>query len=970
MSLDKDLTYSDNCTRELGINPIETAHPQIRNTPKSASFSSSLTHTLKWAQDKQILSIENTTHQKVSSNRLSHSHEFRDDFVNERKLRGFFSKITKAAGKDVLGNGADMLKHTQSEINQWITAGYTTLQSLIPNGKDFPWDQISSIKHPVLMEQLITLYHILKNPPFNSAPYPSEFILRQALILARQANSPFDQTELVNQSLEISFCELAKLIFAADRAPVTLIERIKHFQGNGLSGWLDDNVRGVIEQSKNKILHVHQKHVHSGIQPPELAKRNKLINEVSEIILLKDGTVNSGLIHKVCNELVGSDIELNLRLNLLQNSPKLRSMLNSINPATLYAPLVNNALEEYSTKRNASFTVLTAFLSHLRQGNEGSCFATFLAINMLASRPLECAEDLIELMQNGYLTKHCEGISIQFPFVPTHYTESIAKPILVTPEGQSLLPNGNKPFLWESPGLQAAAAAMQIKDLKEAVQNYLKKIATPAVTPRPLTVKPLQIILALHESSEIQNIGIKAFEREEVSPLLLAWVNSIAGMAEANDSGLLKSTLVVTVLAVIIEKIKSNNPPFPKPLIELFNVYLNEELNRSLRFLYDRSVDNESVSNDQHSKKGGFILYDRGFSSSPNDWNKIDSPELFNEMIKQLVEKVLKSIKEQGSVRLIQWIDDFSQKTLALFNDDFFLNETIKNINVRNNRLNNPLEYASDLKFTPWLIRGGNNPKKTLQVYLERNELPSIEKFTPLSAPNLLQKVIQLGQACSEHNHDQIGTNPYLITPVRTQGLHSFSLMLGHPTLLKGLEKGSDPNLWLQECVIKPGKSIAQSAITPTMKRELIDFCLKKILPANYTQTFLDKYLAIPTCVTVKEFRYHLKGILQEIHPSLRGLSLWMRKIDTCIYNCLSVEQKTHLENSAVHFADTNWYEGAHDVHFCFVINPGNGKLEIWEAMDNGKNLSAADQMAWLQDHEWEIYEPFFLDKENPHVKK
>ncbi|MFA6916233.1 MAG: hypothetical protein WC222_07535 [Parachlamydiales bacterium] len=967
----------DTCTKEVVISNSTGVAQSMLKHQRSVSHSSALTHTLKWANEKQALSIENASPPPATPSRLSHSEGSKDNFLNERKLRCFFSKVTKAAGRGVIGSFSEVPRHTSNEINQWIAEGYSTLQILHDKIKEQPWRQIASVGHPALMEQLIALQKLLEKPPFISAPYQAEFILKQALILAHQATAIFSPDELVHRSLEISFCELGKLIFAADRSPVTLIERVKLFQGNSLIEWLSDNVQNVIDQSKLKIKQNCQKHLFSGLQSPDLARRNKLIKETSDLLLLQDGTINTGLIHIVSEELVNSDMELQLKMNLLQSTPKLRSIVNSLNPTTLHQPILNTlndrGLHENSTsqKRSAAFTALTALFSHLRQGNEGSCFATFLAINMLASRPVECAEDFIELLQKGYLTKYCDGISIQFPFIPSSYSESIDKNVLVTHTGQGLLPDGNKPYLWDSPGLQSAAYAMGIKDVKSAIEAYLQQLSAKTTVELPLTVKPLDIIRSFSVSPEIQYKGIKAFEEEETSPLLMAWVSSIAGMAEANESGILKSTVIVTILTVLIENIHKITPPFPKPLIELFNVYLNDELNKSLRFLYDRSIDNASIGNDQHSKKGGFVLFDRNDSISPDKWTKIDSSELFNALIQKHALLVLAKIKEQGNMRVIQWLELFTVTVQTLFESEYFLNETIKNINVRNNRLKNPLKKVDDLKYTPWLIRGGNNPKKILQVYLESSQLPTTEKFTPLSAPNLLQKILQLGQACSEHNHDHSKTNPYLLTPVRTQGLHSFSLMLGHPSLLKGFEKGADTNAWLQDCVLKPGKTIAASPIDAQMKRALIDLTLKKIVSSKNTQAFLDQYITIPHNVTIKEFRYHIKGILQRIQPNTsRILSMWMRKIDTHIYTSLQPNMKLGLENSAVHFADTNWYEGAHDVHFCFVVNPGNGKLEIWEAMDNGKNLSAADQMVWLQDHEWEIYEPFFLDKETSHVKK
>lgn len=973
MAFERDITSSTGDLR-VGITDMtrDVSPSYPTHTAKKSSPSEVLTLALNWTKENQILSIEHvTSHSYVCKESIST--KAKDDFLTERKLRGFFTKINKAVGKSSLVQPFEIFKTNDNEIPLWIAEGFTSLEILKQKNKSFPWQQIAALGHPELIEQLILLQKLLEEEPFDSAPAQTNFLMKQALIIARQASSPFIPKHASHDTMEMAQSEIAKLIFAADRSPIALINQVRNCQGGKLSEWLETNLLNAIHQTQQKITLTAKKHAQTKVQSSDLVERSKLLREMSELLLLKNGWLNSGFIHVLIKQLLTpeGDVELISKLSLLKNNPKLRSIINALNPTSPPHALLSMPLdmhEQQPLKRTLALSILNAYLSHLRQGNEGSCFATFLAINMLASRPVECVKDFAELLQNGSLTKHCEGIATQFPFMPIPCTEAIEKKILSTHQGQTLLSNGLKPFLWESTGIQVAAQAMGILNVKAAVEEYLKKLSPTAASTMPLIIKPIDLIRSFSSSEEMQYKGICAFEAEETSPLLQAWVNSIAGMAETNESGIIKSALVTTVHAVLMEKVNQTNPPFPKPLIELFFSYFNEELNKSLRFLYDRTIDNAKTGVDQHSKKGGFVLFDRNRSLSPDKWLKVDSHELFNTTIEKYVLHVLGKVKEQGSIRLSQWLEPFGKKILESFESDDFLNQTIKNINSINNKLKTPLEHVKELKYTPWLIRSGNNPKKILEVYLETNELPITEKFLPLSAPNLLQKVLQLGQTCSQNMHNLSMTNPYLITPVRTPGLHSFSLMLGHPSLLKGLEKGTDINAWLQESVIRPGKSITNSPITPAMRHALVDFCLKKLLLPKQTQPFLDMYLKIPPQVTIKEFRYQLKEILINIQTNPSSLSTYMRKLDTQIYQFLPAEQKEILEKSAVHFADTNWYEGAHDVHFCFVVNPGNGKLEIWEVMDNGKNLSAADQMAWLQDHEWEIYQPFFLDKETTHV--
>jgi hypothetical protein len=103
----------------------------------------------------------------------------------------------------------------------------------------------------------------------------------------------------------------------------------------------------------------------------------------------------------------------------------------------------------------------------------------------------------------------------------------------------------------------------------------------------------------------------------------------------------------------------------------------------------------------------------------------------------------------------------------------------------------------------------------------------------------------------------------------------------------------------------------------------------------------------------LKNFILHLH-CEQEINVPSKSEQL-SREIDTALCQSLSVDLKAKLEHSAVHFGDTNWYQGIHDLHFCFLINPGTGQLELFESYSDGTHLKALDQKDWLINQKWGI---------------
>ncbi len=904
-----------------------------------------LSNPLHWAKDRHDCSSPSLLSARPMTP-LSEINLSADDLICQRRMRSFLQNVRNATDHDTLYTAFETCPHSNSQISNWIHSGYESLNILLQKPKEYPWMQISALSNPQVMEQLIILQSILEKPPYEKMSQEVDFILKYALSIAAEKKEGYE--------------EIGKLLFVADKNPKGLLEQSFFWRGREFVDWINKSLFHEFHRIKIELKNHYEAHTKTGIQPADLAIKVLLTKEISQLLLTQEGYLNAGLIGLIESTFVDPavkdvqvDVELVSKLGMLQRCPHIRNSFFTIgipsSPKSSASTLIHSTLEttQQISKNETILSALTAYLSHLRQGPAGSCFTTSLAINMLAARPEECIKDFNALLTENALTRTVDGIKIQFPFLLNAFDEYINKKIKVDGYGKIIQESEKTAYLWEAPGLIAAGKAMGVSNLKSVLLALLNQNIKKSQ--KYVELSPDFIIHAMAYSSEMHQRGVLAFESQVGNPLLHAWENSIAGMADSTESGAIKLAIINTTLSALIPQLN-----YSKHLVDSFYANLNSELNKSVRLQYDPTAGSEKKGRDNRSNFGGFVLYDRNDSNKITEWIRVDSPQAYQKFILKQSLKAAEKLPQTEGLKESLEVEILSNK---------FLNYAIRSMHHRNQSLSNPLDSINELKHTPWMVLGGNNPKKILKIYLELDQLPTTEKFLPVNAQHLLEKVIELGKN-SSHKPGEL-KNPYLITPVRTPGIHSFSLMLGHPTLMHAWEKDVDSGQWMQNSVIEPGLQIANSMADTQLKTKLIDYCIKNFFVGRNSQHFLNRYLNFPADLTIQEFRNHLSSALSDSLPSSKKIfSKRERLIDTEIYHLLPTEKQNILENSAVHFADTNWYEGIHDVHFCFVVNPGTGKLEIWEVSDDGKQLDAADQ-SWLSDHEWEIYEPFFLEKEH-----
>lgn len=227
-------------------------------------------------------------------------------------------------------------------------------------------------------------------------------------------------------------CTLGKLLFYIDRSP--LIDP-KHLRKDYLDKFFKDSLKKITDR-----LDALQKNATG-----ELAKQTALPTELARLLLLSDGAFNPGIIPLLMETFIPESpflqnyaLSLKSGLQLLQQSTSIRELFESIHLTTNASgtSIVNLALnrdkEAPISLQEQKIVILSAFLTHLRQGKSGNCFASFIAIEQQTMHPEQALKDLIQLVIDGGLTREVQGRIKLFPYL-LHFGEELDSPFTFHP---------------------------------------------------------------------------------------------------------------------------------------------------------------------------------------------------------------------------------------------------------------------------------------------------------------------------------------------------------------------------------------------------------------------------------------------------------------------------------------------------------------------------------------------------------
>ncbi|CUI17230.1 Conserved hypothetical protein [Candidatus Protochlamydia naegleriophila] len=889
-----------------------------------------------------------------------------------------FSPDSKNENTTSLESSTKEMKEQQ--LIEWLKEkGYTNLAEKLAPQSGYPWDEIKAIRCPILIEQLVDLYSLSDQK--NVGSEKREQLMDFAINLAKMATASnlkgnyMHSHELTEDAKQV----LGQLIYLFNNDPPSAIKAIHtpHYNTAVVNINKEFNIR--IQDLCYRLQNHYVGHYETQLQAPDVAIHNMIPREIAKALLTDIGSINIGIIDILSDIFLSQEerplnheANLSYALKLLQRSPKLRGEFDKIKAPNSSKMPSNDVIRaslgmEASQSINAfhtKLTVLVALLSHLRQGDEGSCFAVSLAIEILSAHLGFCFKDLRQLLQESKLVRQVQNVCIDIPFVKRISDENLEKLITIDSKGCVLLKNRKGAELWEAPGLQAVCLSIGLKKPKKACQAVLADLFDKTSKPVECSVKNL--IKKLCEYAQQQGMQQKplgdmysqacfAFSSQTSQPLLKIWENAIASMAEAEEGGMVKTAILDSILDSLQFKLGELNIQ-PTRLLQRLFLNIQKQLYERIRLQYDPAIQGHWNKN-LHNKQGGFVLYCHE--------KRIDNESLFRGFVKTIlsdVDQLLQSqLKESESTELAKTIHTLN----SYLGSHDFINYLLVRYHPSNTAIvsqlksNEALHYEA-LPFTPWVTQTGNNSKAVLKFYFEADQQIAAERFISSGAEEALTNIIEMCKRMSEEEKRLFVNNPNKLKPFCILGKHRLPFMAGNPSLANAWQKNQPTSDWIKEFVISPGLEIANTLMNETTRKQILENLKADVFPHFFSRheasACLDLIKKVAEYTDIKTYRKALVTICQKIKgssgPVLENL---VRHIDTTICQSLEPALKKKLEDSAVHFADTNWCNGIHDIHFCFAINPGTGQLELWEVYSNGSHLVALDQNYWLFNQKWEF---------------
>jgi hypothetical protein len=886
------------------------------------------------------------------------------------------------ASSDTNVEGTSSSDFTKSELIQWLKdRGYTSLANKLTLRQGYPWDEIEKIRSPILMEQLVDIYLLCchKNFESNENQINTQKLVDFAISLARLATTSNQQYSRSYALVDDAKHMLGQLLYLINKDPSLAIKAIDVPQFKEALEKIKDEFSVQIQEICQQLYKNYKAHQETLLQDPEVALNTLIPVVVAKALLTDIGTINVGIIDALSDIFLSQEkpplnyeVNLSYALTILQRSPKLRAEFENIHSPRSHKLMSNDVIRAslgLSPHRSINdldtrLTALIALLSHLRQGEDRSCFAVSLAIEILSAHLGFCIKDLRQLLEEGKLTRNVKGIQKDIPFVKRISDENLHKKISFNNQGELIIQGERKAPLWEAPGLQAACQSIGILDSRQAILAAIHELPPLEKTENyQIEVKLLIQKICEKAQQAISNADFDhlyaqacfAFSSQTAQPLLKVWENAIANMAEAEEGSMIKSAILESTLDALQFKLGELRIP-PSPLLQHFFLYIQKSLYEKIRLQYDPTLLHSD--SDSNAKEGGFVLY--------HQKQRIDNEKAFRHFILDILLEVNTKMRKPSMSDIQQHELQEVMKILTSYIDsDEFIGYLLARYHPSNKLAVSQLSRGHSLpyerlQYTPWMTQTGNNSKALLKIYFETDKPISAERFIPSGAEEALTNIIDMCKRMSEHEKTLFLNNPNKLKPLCIVGKHRLPFMAGNPSLAKAWQQDCPTKEWIARFVIKPGKEIAETVIDSETKDHFLKHVQENLLPnltsAERIKSCMKLILQLPEGLTIKEYRTHVLKICQTI-PLLApsALDKLARQIDTALCQSLEPSLKKKLEDSAVHFADTNWCSGIQDIHFCFAVNPGTGELELWEAYANGSHLMALDQQYWLFNQKWEF---------------
>ncbi len=846
--------------------------------------------------------------------------------------------VIAAQPKDNNKQGINALERLKNQ-------GFYHLAEKLKLMKDPPWEDIINLDNPLLIEQL---YHV------------HQLLLTKEKFLQGSSKQIFSfAVHLAFSSKESTVPLLGKLVTLLNEDPQNVLNNGPNIE------WIEKEFKKTIDKIKNDLKIHRNHHAAAALQNDKNAYYAKLALEISKILATDTRLINVGIIDYLIQEFtslpekaVNQELSLSRALQHLLSQPNLREKIAlAQKPSSSKSPanLIIQATLALSPKTpctdlHAMRTILAGFLSHLRQGRDGSCFSIPLSICLLKNQPEHCIDDFLELLSSGKLSRTINNMTCDFPFLVPLNEHHLQRNLTIDHFG--IIQSDDETIeITKAPNFLASLKAIGGDEslLMQTVQSFFKDVKKDQRTIR-ISIKDLLLELskqaAANGSTGIGKLFLSAclaFETEEVNPLLSAWNNAIAGMAEADEGSMIRSAVVRTVKEILKTKFSTHDCK------KQISKTLRQELIERIHLQYDPQIAETIRAHDQHSTEGAFVLYDKNHSTTPLSWVRIDNPQAFQSFIIRIIEESQKKLKENFDKLLWKNIPATFEKLIKYAATTEFLLDCLNAYYPPNEDLILPLKNYKDINFAPWVTKSGNNLNKVMQVYAQDEKILPLHYITPANGKELLNQLIDF----CKHRKEKAP----ITSPVRIPGIHAFTLDFTHPSFISSWKEAIPTEVWVQKHLIGPGTTIANLTMDSSYRERVVQYLLNHCIHFKNKKAFLHNMKEISKESTTKEFRDQLLQLILTLESEFyHSPSQLILQLDVSLIKEMSEIQKNQFKEHVIYIADSNWAENADDLHFCFLVNPGSGEIELWAATVEGGEFYPVKQAQWMGNHIWEIF--------------
>jgi hypothetical protein len=957
------------------VNSSEETNPQTPQTPRlkdSPWLTRAVTNTRRHSMSHLVHKVD----QSIFCSKVNQT-VFALDFtqIERKKTLNVICNINSPTIRAKAFDALFLEKNSDNKkyVLEWLKdKGYEHVVENLQFYTGYPWDKIIQIKSPVMIEQLIEIYLLSQQKSSALDLKNIHQLMDFSLHLAHLATQPTVSPRLegfLHEGIQI----LGQIIYLINQnieKTLLLIDRSNEYQ---TLKTIRNEFKQYMHEMNSRLQDHYTAHKKTNLQDPDRALYNRIPLEIAKTLLTDRGTINVGIIDNLLkiflsqrDTLINYEVNLFHTLTLLQRSPLLRAEFVKIGKPlackTHAIEIIRTSLSllptEPITNLHTRTVALQAILSHVRQSEESkSCFAAALVSEILSSHVGYCLKDLQKILQRGKLTRKIKEIRQDIPLVTRIRDINLNKKIQFNAHGRLFVDveKEKEPFfLWEAPGLQAACLAIGCKEPFPLFIKFLHSLPKQKIH----KMKINSLLYALCQEfnkkciNELHEKACFAFSAQTSCCLLKIWENAIASMAEAEKSSLLKTAILQSILYAL-QFILEKNQIKPSLLIQRFFLQIQKVVYEKiqLRFIPTLVMNLKSSFS---SVDGGFMLY--------NQEQPIQDEKSFRNFILDLFLEINHVRRHMNSHEGQELSDILHILTKEIDTDEFMQKLLIHYHSPNQKEIADlwhirPFPYDK-LPITPWITHAGHDSKALLKIYFESEDPFTNDNFLLNGAYEALTTIIEMCKKMSEKEKQLFINNPNKLKPFLILDKHRLPFMAGHPSLIQSWQQNCLTKDWIEQYIVSPGNEISQNKIDEEMHKIFIEK-LRNILPSYHLPSAIHKCLKeiqkLSYDLTIKEYRQSVLQICYTDKMSKEYKVKLALQIDTQLIQSLNSISRKILEKSAVHFADTNWCQGIQDVHFCFVVNPGTGELELWEAEADGSHLVALDQHYWLQNKRWEF---------------